>query len=405
LKFSALRLAIIAAFPLFALSFATGRGHQTNDFRQSTGLALPKPGGVDGALAPEVRALERTPDYELAPTDQRIHLLPQFTSGEILRYEISTRMTTSGTTTSPIENPEGASLLKQSADMIIRLDILDVQPASGSAMGRVHLRATYEKSDATSETDAYDPQAAALADQFARLQGRSVEFTIEPDGKLSGIIGLEDILSNPSMAQSVRAWMIGLSSGAAFPQAGIALGQKWTNEQPLLGTPLAGLIWRTESAYLRNEPCRSAAPAGSTSSSSRGNPAAPAQPSATPQPNATSPSPAASSLAAEESCAVILTRVEILRRHSHDDPTPKDYRRNSLSTSGTWTGSGESLDSIFLSTGLTISSTQTSTQNINLTITSTRSGARMNYTAHVESRTEIRFLPATSAQAQPQTMP
>jgi hypothetical protein len=312
-------------------------------------------------------------------------------------------MTTSGTTTSPIENPEGASLLKQSADMIIRLDILNVQSASGSAMGRIHLRATYEKSDATSETDAYDPQAAALADQFARLQGRSVEFIIEPDGKLSSIIGLEDILSNPSVAQSVRAWMINLSSGAAFPQAGIALGQKWANEQPLVGSPLAGLIWRTESTYLRDEPCRSAAPAGSTSS--RGNPAAPAEPSATPQPSATSPSVAASSVAADESCAVILTRVEILRRRSHDDPTPKDYRRNSLSTSGTWTGSGESLDSISLSTGLTIRSTQTSTQDINLTIISTRSGARMNYTAHVESQTEIRLLPGPSAQAQPQTMP
>jgi hypothetical protein len=264
-------------------------------------------------------------------------------------------------------------------------------------MGRIRLRATYEKSDATSETDAYDPQAAALADQFARLQGRSVEFIIEPDGKLSSIIGLEDILSNPSVAQSVRAWMVNLSSGAAFPQAGIALGQKWANEQPLVGTPLAGLIWRTESTYLRDEPCRSAAPADSTSS--RGNPAAPVQPSAT------SPSVAASSLAADESCALILTRVEILRRRSHDDPTPKDYRRNSLSTSGTWTGSGESLDSISISTGLTIRSTQTSTQDINLTIISTRSGARMNYTAHVESQTEIRLLPATSAQAQPQTMP
>jgi hypothetical protein len=403
LKFSALRLAIIGASPLIALTFATGSGRQINDSRQGTALAVPKPAGVYGALAPEVRELGRTPDYELAPTGQRIHLLPKFTSGEILRYEITTRMTTSGTTTSPIENPEGASLLKQSADMIIRLDILNVQSASGSAMGRIHLRATYEKSDATSETDAYDPQAAALADQFARLQGRSVEFIIEPDGKLSSVIGLEDILSNPSVAQSVRAWMINLSSGAAFPQAGIALGQKWANEQPLVGSPLAGLIWRTESTYLRDEPCRSAAPAGSTSS--RGNPAAPAEPSATPQPSATSPSVAASSVAADESCAVILTRVEILRRRSHDDPTPKDYRRNSLSTSGTWTGSGESLDSISLSTGLTIRSTQTSTQDINLTIISTRSGARMNYTAHVESQTEIRLLPGTSAQAQPQTMP
>jgi hypothetical protein len=397
LKFSALRLAIIAALPFIAHTLATGRGRQVNDFSQGTALAVPKPAEVHGALASEVRELGRTPEYELVPTGQRIHLLPQFTSGEILRYEITTRMTTSGTTTSPIENPEGASLLKQSADMIIRLDILNVQSTSGSAMGRIHLRATYEKSDATSETDAYDPQAAALADQFARLQGRSVEFIIEPDGKLSSIIGLEDILSNPSVAQSVRAWMVNLSSGAAFPQAGVALGQKWANEQPLVGTPLAGLIWRTESTYLRDEPCRSAAPADSTSS--RGNPAAPVQPSAT------SPSVAASSLTADESCALILTRVEILRRRSHDDPTPKDYRRNSLSTSGTWTGSGESLDSISISTGLTIRSTQTSTQDINLTIISTRSGARMNYTAHVESQTEIRLLPATSAQAQPQTMP
>jgi hypothetical protein len=325
LKPSAHRLAIIATFPLIALSFA-------------------------------------------AAGDQRIHLLPKFTSGEILRYEISTHMTTSGTTTSPIENPEGASRLKQSADMIIRLDILDAQAATGSAMGRVHLRATYEKSDATSETDAYDPQAAAIADQFAHLQGRSVEFTIEPDGKLSGITGLDDILSNPSTAQSVRSWMTDLSSGAAFPQGGIALGQKWSNEQPLIGTPLAGLVWHAESTYLRNDPCRAASPSQV----------------------ATNTSP----VAADESCAAILTHVEILRRGPRDDSTPEDYRRNSLRTSGTWTGTGESLDSISLSSGLTISSTQTSTQDINLHITSSRSGSQMVYTGHVESQTEIRLLPA-----------
>jgi hypothetical protein len=292
--------------------------------------------------------------------NQRVRLLPKFNSGEMLRYEITTRSTTSGSTVSPIDNPEGASRLQQSADMIIRLDILAVQPAATSAMGRVHLRATYEKSDATSETDAYDPQAAAIADQYARLLGRSIEFTIEPDGKLSNVTGLEDILLNPPLAQSIRSWMTGLPTGAGFPQGGIALSQKWSSEQPLLNTPLTGLVWHTESTYLRNESCHAAL-------------------SAPPL--------------ADESCAVILTRFEILHHGSRDDLTPADYRRNSLRTSGTWAGKGESLDSISLSTGMVVSSTQTSTQDIHLQITSTRSGSRMSYTGHVETQTEIRLLP------------
>jgi hypothetical protein len=315
-----------------------------------------------------------------AAGDQRVRLLPTFTSGEVLRYEISTRTTTSGTTTSPIDNPEGASRLKQTADMIIRLDILDAEPPGTAGMGRVHLRATYEKSDATSETDAYDPQAAAIAGQYARLLGRSIEFTLEPGGRLSSVTGLEDILSNPSMAQSVRSWMTGLSSGAGFPHGGIALNQKWSNEQPLVSTPLAGLVWRTDSTYVRNEPCRAAASAqaGTAPTQASAHPARPGR---------------AASDAGDEICATILTRFEILRRGSRDDLTPEEYRRNSLRTSGTWAGKGESLDSISLSSGMVISSTQTSTQDINLQITSTRSGSRMSYTGHVETQTEIRLLP------------
>lgn len=375
MKLTTLRFSI-AAVPLVLLSFAAACPHHTIGSGHSTALAVPDIAEKYRALAPEAQRTAPHTIYEIARGEQRVRLLPQFTSGELLRYEISTRMTTSGVTTSPIENPEGASRLRQTADMIIRLDILDARPSTNTGMGRVRLRATYEKSDATSETDAYDPQAAAMADQYARLRGRSVEFTIEPGGKISSVTGLEDILSNPSMAQSVRSWMTGLSSGAGFPQGGIGLGQKWVNEQPLLSTPLAGLVWRTDATYLRNEPCRAA---GST------------QPAA--------PVVAAPPVAANEFCAVILTRFEILRRSSHEDPTPEDYRHNSLRTSGTWSGKGESLDSISLSTGMVVSSTQTSTQDINLTITSARSGSRMAYTGHVDTQTEIRLLPPAPAKS------
>jgi hypothetical protein len=207
----------------------------------------------------------------LAASDhQRVHLLPQFKPGDSLRYQIESQMTSAGTTTTPIVNPEGATQVKQSVSIILRLDVLEVQPAASSSAGAsgpkaarptnrapatnavsgpMRIRATYEKSSATSESDAYDPTSASLADQYNRLEGRSMEFTLEPDGKIIDVKGLEDMLSNPSAAQTVRTWMAGLSSSAGFPQQGIEIGQKWSREQPLTGVPLDRLFWHTEANY------------------------------------------------------------------------------------------------------------------------------------------------------------
>ena len=308
----------------------------------------------------------------LAAPGRRIHLAPKFAAGDTLRFQIETRTTTKATTTTPIANPEGGTEWKQSASMIVRLDVLDVQPGAARAPGAIHFRASYEKSAATSQSDAYDPQAAALEDQYNRLEGRSLEFTIEPGGKFSGINGVEDVLANPSAAGAARSWMTELSTGAGFPKQGIEIGQKWTREQPFIGTPIAGLVSRTESSYLRNEPCR------------------------TPGPEATVAAQAASG-ASNETCAVILTRFEILHRGSASGETPEDYRRNGLRTSGTWTGNGESLDSISLASGFLISSTQTSSQDMNFEIVSATSGSKIHYSGKTESETRIVLLPPQAA--------
>jgi hypothetical protein len=337
----------------------------------------------------------------LAASDhQRVHLLPQFKPGDSLRYQIESQMTSAGTTTTPIVNPEGATQVKQSVSIILRLDVLEVQPAASSsasaygpknarptnrapatnaAPGPMRIRATYEKSSATSESDAYDPTSASLADQYNRLEGRSMEFTLEPDGKIVDIKGLEDMLSNPSAAQTVRTWMAGLSSSAGFPQQGIEIGQKWSREQPLTGVPLDRLFWHTEASYLRNEVCPENIPLSSETTAAL-------TPEVVPKaPGANSPV-----------CATILTQFTITRRGSHNpraDDTPDDYRHNSLRTSGTWTGSGESLDSISLATGRMIRSTQSSSQDLDFAITSTNTGSRLTYKGKIETRTEIILLP------------
>ncbi len=310
-----------------------------------------------------------------ANPSERIHLIPKFVTGQSFRYQIETRTTTTSNTTTPVVNPEAPSQLKQVSDLQLRLDVLDAQSGSGGELGTVHLRVTYEKAGATTESDAYDPAADALEDQYNRLQGRSMEFTIEPTGEVSKITGLDDVYSNPAATATVRAWLNALSASAKLPHEGIAIGQKWNNERPLENTPLAGLISRTESTYLRDEPCESQA----------------------------KPTPTGAPAAKDDaSCAIVLTRFEILRKGSTSaDATPDDYRHNGLRTSGTWTGDGESLDAISLQSGMITRSTQTSKQDMDFEIVSALSGSKMHYVGHVESQSEVTLMPPNAPDATP----
>jgi hypothetical protein len=308
-----------------------------------------------------------------AAPSNRVHLFPRFTPGQTLRYQIETRTAANSKMETPIENPEAASKSKETVSLILRLEILNSLPGNNDPPGSVHIRATYEKSSATFESDAYDPGGSNIPDQYKNLEGRSLEYTIEPDGQLVHLAGIDDLLANRSVAENVHSWMNGLSSSARIPKEGIEVGQKWSSERPIEGVALGGLIWRNQSTYLRDEPC-----------------------------NSTDGPPKAAGTAQPESasCAVIVTQFKVNR---NGDTTPDDYARQALDTSGTWTGSGGSLETISLSTGILIRSTQTATQNMDVQIVSTRSGSKMHYTGHVESQSEISLLPASppSAQTQP----
>ncbi|HYL46286.1 MAG TPA: hypothetical protein VEU52_04615 [Candidatus Limnocylindrales bacterium] len=304
-----------------------------------------------------------------ASPDQRVRFIPKFVPGETLRYDIETQIITKGKATTPIENPEAASILKQSASVIVRLEVLNSTPSapdSTARSGALRLRVTYEKSTATAESDAYDPAAGAIENQYALLEGRSVEFTLDAAGNLADVKGLDEVLANPSAAQTVRSWISQLSSSAKIPREGVAVGQKWTTEQPLAGTPLGGMLSRSTSTYLHNEQCP---PGGGPLSPGAGN-------------------------ADAGLCAAILTHFEILRHGSKSDATPEEYRRHGLRTSGAWTGSGETLDLVSLAAGVLVRSTQTTTQDMDFQIASAATTSRMTYQGHVTSQTEITLLPA-----------
>jgi hypothetical protein len=301
-----------------------------------------------------------------AHTEQRTHLAPKFAKGAVLRYRIETRTASNEHDVTPIVNPEGASQYRQSTSLVLRLEVLDVQPVSPSSKGSVRFRATFDQANSDSDANAYAPEVKSLDDAIGKLEGQSFEFSIVSGSKLADAEGLSEVAPNRDVAGRVLSWVQVLLTPAALPAGGIAIGQKWTNERQLNGMPLTGLIWRNESTYLRDEPCADLSGIESTA------------------PPIT-----------QSGCAVLLTRFTIFRHGSdHSDATPEAYVHDGLRTEGRWTGSGESLDAISLATGLLVSSTQTASQDMDYEIRSAISESRIHHTGHTSTQTEITLLPA-----------
>ena len=315
--------------------------------------------------APQTRRVAQPP--------QQVRLVPQFVPGHVFRYQMDFRTTTESRRAGVVEDPQAASQLEISWGGVVRVEVLSVELAAAASgpgnaaagtPSRARLRTTYEKVDATARSDTYDPEAAAIAEQYRKLEGRAITFTLGADGKVGEIEGLEEIVADLRAAEATRDWLSQLAVGASAPRGGIMPGQKWSSELPATGAPVAGLFWRTESTYLRNERCRTLE-----------NPAA------------------AASLPSAESCAVILTRFEIVQPRPLRDPTPEEYRKRGLRTSGKWSGSGETLSYVSLRSGWVVSITQSGTEEMDVTISTANGASSVRYAGHVRSQSQVTLLP------------
>jgi hypothetical protein len=243
-------------------------------------------------------------------------------------------------------------------------------PAGSRAVGSVgpvRLRITYENSAATVRSDRPEPRFEEIQQQYAQLAGRSLEFTLTTDGRASDIRGLEGFLTDETARAAVQQWIVQLSTTAATPPGGVIPGQKWSSTQPA-ELPLAGLSWRTDSTYLRNEPCRLA--------------------------NSSDAVARAAAASDRQDCAVVQSRLALVTTRAVRDPTPDDYRRNGLSTSGRWTASGQSLMYVSLDTGWVVSGTQESSEEMDITIIagSANPAGSVRHSGTVTNRSQVFLL-------------
>jgi len=244
---------------------------------------------------------------------------------------------------------------------------MEILPADAGTPGGIRLRTTYEKSTASVRSDTFDPAATDTQEQYHKLEGKVVEFTLDADGKVKSVTGIEGIVDSEKAAQSARAWIAQLSASAGAPPGGVSVGQTWSSQQPADTLPIAGLLWRTGSEYLRNESCRPP------------NPDVPTTPGA---------ADSAANSQAPTDCAVILANLNLVRSKASRDPTPPDFRKNGVTSAGKWNGSAQSLLYVSLASGMVVSVTQTGTEQMDVTLTSNHNTS-MHYAGTISPRSQV----------------
>jgi hypothetical protein len=288
-------------------------------------------------------------------------------------------------------DPQGPSSLEITWNATIRMEVLSPDPAppqsfSGASSdatsnstsnstskvmpGGFRLRTTYEKSTANVHSDTFDPTAAETEEQYNKLAGKVMEFTLDANGKVTSVTGLEGIVDGKKAAQAARDWIKRLDASSGAPPGGVVVGETWTSEESADSLPIAGMSWRTDSQYLRNEPCHPA------------NPDVPS-PAATTTPMTPSD--------AGETCAAILTNLNLTRPKSARNQTPEEYRKNGVQTAGTWSGTAQSLVYVSLRTGAVVSVSQTGSEDMNVTLT-TNESTSMRYSGTIVSRSQVELI-------------
>lgn len=299
-----------------------------------------------------------------ATNSPRVSLAPRFVPGQTFRYQLEFETTTNTSRSGLTVDPEGPTSLVVDWNAAVRMEVL---AAGADAPGGIRLRTTYEKSSATINSDTFDPAAAQTSEQYRSLEGKVVEFTIDATGNVKYVAGIEGLVDSQKAAQTAREWIAQVSASGGAPPGGVSVGQKWTSEQPADSLPIAGLVWHTASEYLRNEPCHPS------------NPDMPEAP------------PSGENQRAAPDCAVVLANLNLIRSKTARELTPAELRKNGVTSAGKWTGSAQSLLYVSLETGMVVSATQTSTEAMDVTLTSNHNTS-MRYAGTIASRSHVTLL-------------
>ena len=303
--------------------------------------------------------------YAQPRANDRVALFPKLVTGQVLTYQIAYHADKSAATKSTVatSTPQLPSGTETNVRALLRLEIIGVETQGARAM--IHARTLFQVMN--SATHLKMPRNLPTPpDQTQRQdpKGVSIEFNINPDGRIDQIKGLDTLF--PEQQQAWKEWMARFAASAALPEGGVRIGQKWrTEELESSPAPIAKLAWLRESTYVRDEPCH-------ISELTIDGDVAEIHPNQV-----------------AETCAVIETSATLKQRSSTKDATPEDYKLHQLLTSGTASGGNKTLLFVSTQTGLLVRSSDHADQKMSVTIAKSDNSNRVHYDIQAKSDTEI----------------
>jgi len=312
-----------------------------------------------------------------AAGDKRVHLFPKLVAGQKLTYLISDNLERNLKTESRVVTPMIPGTAKSTLQAVLRAEVLEVQEQGGTAL--VKMRADFESLDAGARQPAKEahPQPGDLQAQESKEQAskaKPIEFVVDPDGRVDHLKGVDAL--SPEEQQAVQGWVSRFALPWTFPKAGLQLGEKWRTERAESSpSPIAGLWWRQQASYVRQEPCPS------QSIGDAGVPSA-------------APGPRVAGL-----CAVLLVTAALQQKSSPKDATPEDFKLHELKTTGTAKGTNETIFYISVKTGLVVRSTEEASQSMDVVVAKADGSNRVHYNLVASSHSEVQLVseaPTTS---------
>jgi hypothetical protein len=302
----------------------------------------------------------------LCAGDKRVHFLPQLQPGQTIIYLVRFQSDKNVKTESTVVTPMAPNASQVDAHGLLRIEILDVQQTTTRAA--IHMRGQFLTLDSGVWLKAPGEKKPNWDEQRVDPQGKSVEFTISPDGSVNDIKGLDSLL--PDQQQAWRQWVARFALGWTLPPNGMKPGDKWKSDQvEQARTPITGLNWARESTYVRDEPCHASqlSLAGEVSAS-------------------TDP---------PDTCAVLLTTAKLKQNSSPKDATPEDFKLHELRTMGTAKGDDEIITYVSLKSGLVVRATEETSQFMGVVVAKADGSNGVRYNVDAKSHSEVLLITET----------
>ncbi len=302
----------------------------------------------------------------LTAAEKPVSLFPSLHAGQKLLYLIRYRAETDAKTESRVVAPMAPTDSQVDAHGLLQVEILDLRKQGPRAS--VHARARFLTIDSDVRLKKPEDQSPNWKVEGVDPEGKTIEFTISPDGRPENISGLETLLVDQQRAW--WEWATRFSLAWTLPADVVKLNEKWKSELAMgSGTPIAGLHWARESVYVRDEPCR---------------------PSELALTGEISPASGPS-----DTCAVLLTTASLKQKSSPKDATPEDYKLHNLRTSGAAKGTSQLITYISLTTGLVVRATEESSQHMDVVVALADRSNRVRYNIEARSNSQVLLITET----------